>query len=119
MDPDRAGQLLAREREQIEQAIAELDQEGPEELAEQHEPGDGGSEDLYQKEFDAGLAGISLPSSRRWSARRHGSRREPSASPPRAASRFPTSASRLCRRPSSPSRSNNPRARLIRSRLSL
>ena len=56
MDPDRAGQLLAREREQIEQAIAELDQESPEELAEQHEPGDGGSEDLYQKEFDAGLA---------------------------------------------------------------
>ncbi len=56
MDPDRAGQLLAREREQIEQAIAEVDQEGAEELAEQHEPGDGGSEDLYQKEFDAGLA---------------------------------------------------------------
>ena len=56
MDPDRAGQLLARERERIEQAIAELDQESPEELAEQHEPGDGGSEDLYQKEFDAGLA---------------------------------------------------------------
>lgn len=56
MDPDRAGQLLAREREQIEQAIAELDQKSPEELAEQHEPGDGGSEDLYQKEFDAGLA---------------------------------------------------------------
>ena len=55
MDPDRAGQLLARERERIEQAIAELKEESPEELAEQHEPGDGGSEDLYQKEFDAGL----------------------------------------------------------------
>jgi len=55
MDPDRAGQLLVRERERIEQAIAELEEEGPEELAEQREPGDGGSEDLYQKEFDAGL----------------------------------------------------------------
>ena len=55
MDPDRAGQLLAREREQIEQAIAELDQKSPEELAEQHDLGDGGSEDLDQK-FDAGLA---------------------------------------------------------------
>ena len=55
MDPDRAGQLLARERERIEQAIAELEEESPQELAEQHEPGDGGSEDLYQKEFDAGL----------------------------------------------------------------
>ena len=94
MDPDRAGQLLAREREQIEQAIAELDQKSPEELAEQHEPGDGGSEDLYQKSSTRASPRISLPSSPRWKrARRHGLRpREPSASPPRAASRFPTSA---------------------------
>jgi DnaK suppressor protein len=56
MDPDRAGQLLALERERIEQAIAELEEEGPEELSEEHEPGDRGSEDLYQNEFDAGLA---------------------------------------------------------------
>jgi len=56
MDPEHAGQLLARERERIEQAITELEEEGPEELAEQHEPGDRGSEDLYQQEFDAGLA---------------------------------------------------------------
>jgi DnaK suppressor protein len=56
MDPDRAVQLLALERERIEQAIAELEEEGPEELSEQHEPGDRGSEDLYQNEFDAGLA---------------------------------------------------------------
>jgi DnaK suppressor protein len=55
MDPDRTGELLARERERIEQAIAELEEEGPQELAEHNEPGDGGSEDLYQKEFDAGL----------------------------------------------------------------
>jgi DnaK suppressor protein len=56
MTPDRAHELLARERERIEQAIAELEEESPEELAEQHEPGDRGSEDLYQKELDAGLA---------------------------------------------------------------
>jgi DnaK suppressor protein len=56
MDPERTRQLLERERQRIEQAIAELEEEGPQELAEQHEPGDGGSEDLYQKELDAGLA---------------------------------------------------------------
>ena len=56
MNSERAHELLARERERIEQAITELKEESPEELAEQHEPGDGGSEDLYQKEFDAGLA---------------------------------------------------------------
>ncbi len=56
MDPDRARQLLARERERIEQAISSLDDEAHETGAEQSEPGDRGSEDLYQKEFDAGLA---------------------------------------------------------------
>ncbi len=56
MNPERAHELLALERERIEQAIAELKEESPEELAEQREPGDRGSEDLYQKEFDAGLA---------------------------------------------------------------
>jgi len=55
MDPERAQQLLASERERIEQAIAELQREGPEQLAEQREPGEGGSEDLYEREFDAGL----------------------------------------------------------------
>jgi DnaK suppressor protein len=53
VDPDRARQLLAAERERIEQAIAGLSVddgeagEGEEEL---------GSEDLYESEFDAGLA---------------------------------------------------------------
>ena len=46
VDPDRAHQLLARERERIEMAIADL---GP-------EAADEGSEDLYQQEFDAGRA---------------------------------------------------------------
>jgi DnaK suppressor protein len=53
MDPDRARQLLASERERIEKAIADL---GPQAPADQDEPGDRGSEDLYQQEFDAGRA---------------------------------------------------------------
>lgn len=56
MKPDRARELLARERERIEQAIAGLGQGDPRAGAEQSEPGDRGSEDLYQHEFDAGLA---------------------------------------------------------------
>jgi DnaK suppressor protein len=53
MDPDRARALLARERQRIEKAMADL---GPEGAAGQDEPGDLGSEDLYQQEFDAGRA---------------------------------------------------------------
>jgi RNA polymerase-binding transcription factor len=54
MDADRARELLAAERERIEQAIAEL---GSENTAESPEPGDRDSEDLYQQEFDATRAG--------------------------------------------------------------
>jgi DnaK suppressor protein len=50
MDADRARRLLAAERERIEQAIAEVGQEGG---AESAEPGNRDSEDLYQQEFDA------------------------------------------------------------------
>jgi len=53
MDADRAHQLLANERERIEKAVAEL---GPDRAADEDEPGDRGSEDLYQQEFDAGRA---------------------------------------------------------------
>ena len=56
MDPERAGQLLAQERMRIEQAIASLDRETPEEGDERKEPGDQDSEGLYQDEFDAGRA---------------------------------------------------------------
>ncbi len=52
MEPDRARQLLANERERIEQSIANLG--GSE--SERTEPGDEGAEDLYQDEFDAGRA---------------------------------------------------------------
>jgi RNA polymerase-binding transcription factor len=56
MDLDRARQLLARERERLNLATARPGHEDPEAAAEQNEPGDRGSQDLYQNEFDAGLA---------------------------------------------------------------
>jgi DnaK suppressor protein len=52
MDPEHARELLARERARIEQALAGLRQAS----AVDPEPGDEGSEDLYQDELDAGLA---------------------------------------------------------------
>lgn len=54
MDADRARELLARERSRIEQALEALHRDGPLESSERDEPGDQGSEDLYQDEFDAG-----------------------------------------------------------------
>jgi DnaK suppressor protein len=54
MDPDRARELLAAERERIENAIADLKRESPEDSDERVEPGDEDDEGLYQDEFDAG-----------------------------------------------------------------
>jgi DnaK suppressor protein len=55
MDPERARELLARERSRIEQSLAALERGGdPLEGDERVEPGDRDSEDLYQDEFDAG-----------------------------------------------------------------
>jgi DnaK suppressor protein len=54
MDSQRAQRLLADERERIEQAIAALSQDTAQATEEQGEPGELGSEDLYEKEFDAG-----------------------------------------------------------------
>jgi DnaK suppressor protein len=56
MDPERARQLLAAERERIESEIAATERDGPEEGDERKEPGDQDSEGLYQDEFDAGRA---------------------------------------------------------------
>jgi DnaK suppressor protein len=57
MEPDRARKLLANERERIEQSIANLGGGSePDGEGERTEPGDEGSEDLYQDEFDAGRA---------------------------------------------------------------
>jgi DnaK suppressor protein len=54
VDSERARQLLAAEREQIEQEMASVKREGPEEGDARREPGDFNSEGLYQDEFDAG-----------------------------------------------------------------
>lgn len=56
MDPKRTQELLARERAQVEQQIAALEREGPEEGDDRVEPGDMNSEALYQDELDAGRA---------------------------------------------------------------
>ena len=56
MDPERAKELLAAERAQIEVDIAAAKRGGPEEGDERREPGDYDSEGLYQDELDAGLA---------------------------------------------------------------
>lgn len=54
MDSERAQALLARERSRIEQALAELNRDGPLEGSDRREPGDVDSEDLYQDELDEG-----------------------------------------------------------------
>jgi DnaK suppressor protein len=54
MDSDRAKELLARERKQIEEAVSSAQRGGPEEGDDRVEPGDFNSEGLYQDEFDAG-----------------------------------------------------------------
>ena len=56
MDADRARQLLARERSRIERALASLNRDEPQALADEKEPGELDSEGLYQDEFDAGAA---------------------------------------------------------------
>lgn len=54
MDPDRARELLTRERVRIEESLQALQREGPLESSERWEPGDEGSADLYQDEFNQG-----------------------------------------------------------------
>lgn len=53
MDTDQARELLARERGQIEGAIAAAQRDGPLEASGRREPGDRDSQDLYQDEFNA------------------------------------------------------------------
>lgn len=54
MEPERARDLLARERARIEQALGIHTGDGPLESDSSREPGDEGSENLYQDELDAG-----------------------------------------------------------------
>lgn len=56
MDETRARELLTAERERIERAMAELRKEDEQAAQELGEPGEGGSEDLYERELEAGRA---------------------------------------------------------------
>jgi DnaK suppressor protein len=53
MDQEHARELLGRERARLEQAMA-AHSEGPLESDDRLEPGDEGTEDLYQDELDEG-----------------------------------------------------------------
>jgi DnaK suppressor protein len=53
MDPERARELLNRERDRIEQALGLHTGRSPEESDQNREPGEEGSENLYQDEMDA------------------------------------------------------------------
>jgi DnaK suppressor protein len=55
MDPERARDLLAAERERIERALARLAPQETGELSDEEDPASLASE-LYQDELDAGLA---------------------------------------------------------------
>jgi DnaK suppressor protein len=57
MDKDEARELLAQERQRIEQAIASLEQSEHEADTQESEPGELGSQELLQTELDSGLAG--------------------------------------------------------------
>jgi len=54
MDPERARELLTRERARIDESLAALDRDGAQEGDTRVEPGERDSEDLYQDEFDEG-----------------------------------------------------------------
>jgi DnaK suppressor protein len=56
MDPERARELLAAQRERVEQALARLGRQSSGEPADDEDPGNLASE-LYQDELDEGLAG--------------------------------------------------------------
>jgi DnaK suppressor protein len=55
MDPERARELLAEERERIEQALARLGHQDTGEPADDQDPANQAT-DLYQDELDEGLA---------------------------------------------------------------
>ena len=55
MDNARAKELLAQERLRVQQAIAARSEQDTESKQVQEEPGEGGSEDLYEKEARVGI----------------------------------------------------------------
>jgi DnaK suppressor protein len=54
VDRARAEELLARERARVESELGSLARQGPLEGSDRVEPGDEGSEDLYEDELDEG-----------------------------------------------------------------
>ena len=54
MDPERARELLASERSRLERELGALKREGSFEGSDRREPGDEGSESLYEDELDQG-----------------------------------------------------------------
>lgn len=56
MDPERARQLLAAERERVERELAQLRRDTSEDSQGQSEPGEHDSEGLYEDELDTGLS---------------------------------------------------------------
>jgi DnaK suppressor protein len=54
MDPAHARELLAQERARIERELASLEREGAIGASDRREPGDEGSEDLYEEEVSQG-----------------------------------------------------------------
>jgi DnaK suppressor protein len=56
MDPSRARELLEGERQRVEQALASLQGREVEGAAEQSEPGERDSEDLYERGLDSARA---------------------------------------------------------------
>jgi len=56
MDPERARQLLAAERERLERALASARHPRPSGTDGDEEPGERDNEDLYQSEYDEGQA---------------------------------------------------------------
>jgi DnaK suppressor protein len=56
VDPERARELLASERARLEEAIAALGEDEHEADTEESEPEELGSQELFQKELDSGLA---------------------------------------------------------------
>ena len=55
MDGQRARELLSKERLRVEQAIAARSRQDSQAAQDQEEPGEGGSEDLYEKEVQVGI----------------------------------------------------------------
>jgi DnaK suppressor protein len=57
MDSARAAELLARERARVEGELAALEREGPLEGDARREPGDEGTQELYEDELAEGRRG--------------------------------------------------------------